>query len=64
MSEKTAQFLKQCRDNQEQLKGKEGYSSPSIEALDLDDLIDTRGGSATSTTTTGAAVAAGVSAVF
>ena len=60
MSDKTDQFLQQCIDNKE--KGE--YKAPTIEALDLDDLIDTRGGSATSTTTTGAAVAAGVSAVF
>ena len=64
MSDKTTQFLQQCLDNQTKLKEKNEYCAPSIEALDLEDLIDTRGGSATSTTTTGAAVAAGVSAVF
>ncbi|CEG55758.1 hypothetical protein [Legionella fallonii] len=64
MSQKTEEFLKQCSENQQKLNESVGYCAPSLEALDLDDLIDTRGGSATSTTTTGAAVAAGVSAVF
>lgn len=64
MSEKIAEFLHQCAENKKNLNEGEGYSAPSISELDLDDLIDTRGGSATSTTTTGAAVAAGVSAVF
>lgn len=64
MSEKVDAFLQQCADNKKALVENEGYSSPAISALDLDDLVDSRGGSATSTTTTGAAVAAGVSAVF
>jgi hypothetical protein len=64
MSDKTDEFLQQCAENKKILTENEGYCSPSIVELDLEDLIDMRGGSATSTTTTGAAVAAGVSAVF
>ena len=64
MSQKTDEFLKKCAENKKLLNDNEGYCSPSLTALDLDDVVDTRGGSATSTTTTGAAVAAGVSAVF
>lgn len=64
MSEKTNEFLKKCAENKKLQQGNEGYCSPSIVELDPEELLDTRGGSATSTTTTGAAVAAGVSAVF
>ena len=64
MSEKVDEFLQQCAENKQRLNDNEGYSAPSITELDLDDLVDSRGGSATSTTTTGAAVAAGVSAIF
>ena len=64
MSEEVERFLQQCAENKKALVENEGYSSPVICELDLDDLVDSRGGSATSTTTTGAAVAAGVSAVF
>ena len=64
MSDKVEEFLQQCAENKKVRAENEGYSSPMISELDLDDLVDSRGGSATSTTTTGAAVAAGVSAVF
>lgn len=64
MSDKVEEFLLQCAENKKRLGDNEGYSSPSMTELDLDDLVDSRGGSATSTTTTGAAVAAGVSAIF
>lgn len=63
MSEQVEAFLKQCAENK-RLSDTEAYSAPALTELDLDDLVDSRGGSATSTTTTGAAVAAGVSAVF
>ena len=63
MSEKVDAFLQQCAENK-RLNDSDGYTAPAITELDLDDLVDSRGGSATSTTTTGAAVAVGVSAVF
>ncbi|AHE67567.1 hypothetical protein [Legionella oakridgensis] len=64
MSNKTEEFLNQCAENKKAMQEHEDYCSPTISALDLDDIVDTRGGSATTTTTTGAAVAAGVSALF
>ncbi|CDZ77629.1 hypothetical protein BN59_01913 [Legionella massiliensis] len=64
MTTKTEEFLAKCAENKKNLEAGETYSSPSITALDLDELIDTRGGSATSVTTTGAAVAASTSALF
>lgn len=63
MSDQVEAFLQKCAESK-RLNGSEGYNSPSITELDLDDLVDSRGGSATSTTTTGAAVACGVSALF
>lgn len=64
MSDQTELFLKKCVENQKAINENTGYTSPTITALDVEDLVDSRGGSATTSTTTGAAVALGVSAVF
>lgn len=64
MSQKTEDFFKQCAKNQKQMADENGYTAPAVTDLDLDEINDARGASATSTTTTGAAVACAVSAVF
>ncbi len=63
MSNKTKEFLDQCAKNKE-ITQQAQYSDPSITALDLEDIVDLRGGSNTTVTTTGAAVACAVSAIF